>query len=264
MKKLLVGAVVVFICLVAVVAGALYLYAHNSKKDKLVAVKNEVKKTIDKVSVLMVLPKGEDPTVATVADITKLSAQPFFEKAQNGDKVLIYAKAGVAILYRPSVNKIVTVAPVKTVADNTAVTPSAPIVTIAKASVTPVPTNIPKTTVTLVPTKVLVPTNTPKPTVTPNLPKLKVVLYNGTTKAGITFTVEWSLTRQFPDVTVVDKQPAANTDYDKTLVVDITGKNSSKVRDLAAALSGEVSKMPSGEAKPKADILIILGKDKVQ
>ena len=64
------------------------------------------------VGKLMVLPTGEVPTVAQVSDATKLKSQPFFANAQNGDRVLIYTKAGKAILYRPSINKIIDVAPV--------------------------------------------------------------------------------------------------------------------------------------------------------
>lgn len=64
------------------------------------------------VGKLMVLPTGETPTIAQVSDATKLKDQPFFANAQNGDRVLIYTQARKAILYRPSINKIIDVAPV--------------------------------------------------------------------------------------------------------------------------------------------------------
>lgn len=64
----------------------------------------EVGKTVD-------LPKDEIPTVATVSDPSKLKDQPFFAEAQLGDKVLIYAQAKRAILYRPSTHKIIGIAP---------------------------------------------------------------------------------------------------------------------------------------------------------
>ena len=72
----------------------------------------EVKELTNKISTFMALPDGEDPQVATVLDISKLADQPFFARAENGDRVLIYAKAMKAILYRPSSNKVIEVAPI--------------------------------------------------------------------------------------------------------------------------------------------------------
>ena len=53
------------------------------------------------------MPSSEAPTIATVNDITKLKGQAFFADAKNGDKVLIYTKAGKAVLYRPLTNKVI-------------------------------------------------------------------------------------------------------------------------------------------------------------
>lgn len=72
----------------------------------------EVKKLVQEVSKLIDLPQGEDPTVATVTDITRLRDQPFFARAKNGDKVLIYTQARKAILYNPTAKKIIDVAPI--------------------------------------------------------------------------------------------------------------------------------------------------------
>jgi hypothetical protein len=74
--------------------------------------KVEAKKTIDAVAKLIVLPHDESPTIATVTDSKKLKSQAFFAKASNGDKVLIYTKAKKAILFSPTQNKVVEVAPI--------------------------------------------------------------------------------------------------------------------------------------------------------
>jgi hypothetical protein len=76
------------------------------------AIEEEIRITTESVGKLMELP-AEKPTVATVKDVTKLSkTQPFFSTAKNGDIVLFYNQAKKAILYRPTTNKIITVAPI--------------------------------------------------------------------------------------------------------------------------------------------------------
>jgi len=65
------------------------------------------------VGKLMELPH-ETPTIATVTDVNKLEDQPFFAKAQNGDKVLIFSAAQRAIIYRPSTNKVIDITPIQT------------------------------------------------------------------------------------------------------------------------------------------------------
>lgn len=63
------------------------------------------------VAKLVELPSDEVPTIATVSDVTKLQSQAFFKNAKNGDKVLMFTKAKEAVLYRPSDNKIIQMAP---------------------------------------------------------------------------------------------------------------------------------------------------------
>ena len=58
---------------------------------------------------LILLPGGEEPSIAEVTDPVRLSDQPFFANAEVGDQVLIYRIARKAILYRPSINKIIEV-----------------------------------------------------------------------------------------------------------------------------------------------------------
>lgn len=77
-----------------------------------IAVQRQTQALLTAVGKLIQLPSGETPTVANVSDAAQAKQQSaFFNNAQNGDKVLMYAKAGEAILYRPSTGKIVLVAP---------------------------------------------------------------------------------------------------------------------------------------------------------
>ena len=82
------------------------------RKNPQLATQQEVNDTIAKVGRLVTLPVGEQPTIATVTDVKKLRDQPFFAKAESGDKVLIYTKAKKAYLYSVRLDKILDVAPV--------------------------------------------------------------------------------------------------------------------------------------------------------
>lgn len=105
--------VALFVTLVITTSMAVHFYLKfiELKKNPQQFAQGEVQKVIAKVSRLIVLPEGETPTMATVTDLEKLKNQPFFSKAQIGDKVFIYASAKKAILYDPVNNKIVEVAP---------------------------------------------------------------------------------------------------------------------------------------------------------
>lgn len=58
------------------------------------------------------VPTDETPNVATVTDVTALQDQAFFKLAQNGDKILIYEKKKIIVLYRPNEKKVIATAPV--------------------------------------------------------------------------------------------------------------------------------------------------------
>ena len=100
----------------AVVSGGSVTYFYNElrevKQDPNKVSQEETNRVIAQVAKLIVLPEGETPTLATISDPEKLKDQPFFAKAQTGDKVLIYTNARKAILYSPTQNKIVEVAPI--------------------------------------------------------------------------------------------------------------------------------------------------------
>jgi hypothetical protein len=68
---------------------------------------------LEKVGTLILLPANEAPTMATIndAEVAK-KAQPFLANVVNGDVLIIYAQAQMAIVYRPSTDKLIAVGPV--------------------------------------------------------------------------------------------------------------------------------------------------------
>jgi len=93
---------------VAVTFGGIYVSRFSGPSPQEIAQK-EVKSLIATVGKLVVLPDTEEPVIATVNDPKKLRDQQFFAKAQKGDKVLIYNVARKAILYSPTLKRVVDI-----------------------------------------------------------------------------------------------------------------------------------------------------------
>lgn len=72
----------------------------------------QAEKIVKRVARLVVLPEGEEPTVATVVNPEQLANQAFFANAKKGYKVLIYTLSQKAILYDPVRDKVIEIAPV--------------------------------------------------------------------------------------------------------------------------------------------------------
>lgn len=51
----------------------------------------------------------ETPSVLTVVDKSKLKDSQIAEKAENGDKILLFQKAGEVYIYRPSTDKLINI-----------------------------------------------------------------------------------------------------------------------------------------------------------
>ncbi len=64
---------------------------------------------VEEIGKLIILPEGEDPTIATVVDPELLRDQPFFKNAKAGDRVLIYSKDSRAVLYDPVASRVVEI-----------------------------------------------------------------------------------------------------------------------------------------------------------
>ena len=226
--------IVIFLILLILAVVAVYFYIQYQNANNLLKNPNqqataEATAIVARVGKLIELPTNENPTVATVSDKSKLANQPFFANAQNGDKILIYPLAKKAILYRPSINKIITVGAA----------------------------NIPTTPQTKLQTGVS-PTIVPSPTVAQII---SVAVYNGTGTTGLAKSVGQKISSKFPN-DKVSTGDTTNSGYKKTVIIDLSGSNSKAASDLASLIGGQVSLgIPTGETKPNADIFIILGED---
>jgi len=114
MKRKTFNLILVIVLLIFIgLSGFLYYKLKKVENSKTVDTKEEIKSLVDKVSRLYLIPQNEEPTIATVSDPQVLKDQSFFTLAEKGDKVLIFNRASKAVLYRPSIDKIVEIAPIK-------------------------------------------------------------------------------------------------------------------------------------------------------
>lgn len=197
---------------------------------------NSSKDIAARVAMLVDLP-SETPTIAPIEDLAQVKGQPFYDRAQLGDILLVYSIAQKAILYRPSINKIINIITINT--NPPAVLPS--------PNPNPIPTALPS----------------PLP-----FSSTRLALYNGTLTAGLTTTIENSLKSKNYNITVVSRANAIDN-YENTLVVDISKTHAEIASKLAEELKGTIGELPASEATAsataeKADILIFLGSKTVQ
>ena len=180
------------------------------------AAQEEVQKLITKISKLIELPEGEEPTVATISDISKLKDQAFFASAHNGDKILIYTNAKKAILYDEKANKIIDVAPVN----------------IGTSSAT-------------------------------QRTSAKIALKNGTTTVGLTNKAEDQIKKTLRHADIISKNNTKKSNYEKSIIVSITPDAKDAASTVSSILNIALGDLPSGEDKPEADVLVILGTDQI-
>lgn len=200
------------------------MYIQQLRSKNIDAGTTEVSRIVKSISAFMELPDGEIPTLATVSDISKLPAIPLFARVKNGDKILIYPKNTKAIVYRPSTKKIIEVAVYES--------PSAQNVT-----------------------------NTSE---TAQQEKLTVTIRNGTSTVNLTSVYEKVVNEKIPELSVIEKESASRKNYSDTMIVPITSAGKKRVVDIAKILDiPTASTVPSGEATVSADLLIIVGIDKI-
>lgn len=112
--------------LFALIGSMLFYSLYYTKTDSYAQKKanEETKTLVSDVAKLIMLPPGE-PAIFDVQDPEVLKKQQaFFEGAEKGDKLLVYAESGKAIVYSPKKNIIVNVGPVTFDKDSTVNTPT--------------------------------------------------------------------------------------------------------------------------------------------
>lgn len=109
-RRLLTYTILILAIAAAVVFGLKYKDVQDRLNNPTAAVQAETAGVVKKVGKLYLLPQDETPTLFKVTDVSKRT-EAFFKDAQNGDQGLIYTKAKLVILYRPSINKVVNAAP---------------------------------------------------------------------------------------------------------------------------------------------------------
>lgn len=205
------------------VCGSYYFYTKYSalKTNPNIEAQKQTESVVATVGKLMELPKGEVPTVATISDKDKLKDQGFFRTAENGDILLAYTTAMQAILYRPSTNKIINVAPIS--------------INQAQSQAQGIKSGTPASTA------------------------LRIAYYNGTDTVGLATLSEKAIQKKYPAYQTASLTNAAKKEYKGNLVVDISGTHAKEAADIALTLGGRVGSLPQGETAPDADILVISG-----
>lgn len=110
-RSKLVALVIAIIVALAATAGYFFWQYTNLKANPDAAAQETTQRLVGKVGKLYAVP-SETPTVAQINDKEKLKEQPFFQNTQNGDYLLIFTKAKLAVLYRENENKLINVGPI--------------------------------------------------------------------------------------------------------------------------------------------------------
>lgn len=239
-KPFLIGTIVIFLLVLG--AGGFYTYllfqqdaapvASNTKETQ-----EQIESLLREVGELVLLPEGEIPQIATVTDVEKLKEQPFFKGAQNGDKVLIFSSTKEAILYRQSIKKIITIAPINT-PDQAA----------------------PNTSLGSTPSGTLGGT----PVVAPIAKKIRVAVLNSTKESGLARKGANLLDKEKFEIISTSNAQGEYPTSSLTIVNKTDVKNSTinDINSLFTKTKLVTKSLPTGESPPAgADIVIILGSD---
>lgn len=181
-------------------------------------------KLLDKIQTLAIVPFDETPTLVSVADAANLKLDPIFANTQNGDVLVVYQQARLAILYRPTVEKLVNMANISGgEAKGVAVAPKE--VTSSTSAVL----------------------------------KPKIAIYFATDSAQLRVDTRKMIATQLRGAQIV-KEVFTRGDYENNIVNDVNGSQQEATDALIRALNATKGEIPSTEQNIQADIAIIIAK----
>ncbi len=150
------NSIIVLFVVLAIGFGYYFIQYKKLTKDPNAEAKAKTEAAVKAIGALAIIPNDPNTVLANVTDVTKLKGQSFFNDAQNGDEILIFPAAMRAVLYRPSVNKIVNIGPLASTP------PSSTDTAGAQVDTTKIPsTKTTTTTTTKTPTKTTTTKKTP-------------------------------------------------------------------------------------------------------
>lgn len=192
--------------------------------------KSDIAALISRVSQLITVKPGEEPTVATVQDseMLKTSNPVFYKDVENGDRLLVWSDK--AVLYSVKQDRLLSVMPI--VGEQPAA---------GTATGTPAVNDVNSSTST-----------------DGVVEKVSLEIRNGTKTAGLARSASESLKAK--GYTVYGIGDAVGKEYSKTMIIKTSDNPSSAtIASLQSLLQAEVVELPTGEVPGKSDILIIIG-----
>lgn len=201
----------------------------------------QLKKITESISRFMDLPENEEPVFASVTDAGKLNSQPFFSRAQNGDKVLIYLNAKKAILYRPETERVIEFSSISGANGKNQDLSGPPAAIQDQGNATSDQTGAGNAQAQGGQAQSIA----------------RVSLYNGT---GISNGAQAAVDAlsKIEGIEVVETINS-KANYSGTTVIDLNGKFPVLAAKIALATGGKIGSLPERETKPNADILVIQG-----
>lgn len=200
----------------------------------------EIKNLLNKVSEHILLPEGEEPTIATIVDAEKLSQeQAFYSGVQDGDKVLIYMNAQKAIIYREGDDKLINVGPIYT---NQNANAEGEVVEDAEGEITEEMEEESD--------EVIEQSEEP----------LTIEIRNGSRTAGVAGTMRSKLS-EYEEFEVIDIGDAKVKNYEDLYIIDLSeGNKEAQLSLISTELGADpIKEIPAGEEESEAEILIIIG-----